>query len=546
MFRRIIIVIWFGCLMNFSFAQNVKNKSSVQRPKLVIGLVIDQMRWDFLYRYNDLYSANGFKRLLAQGFSCENTMIPYVPTYTAPGHTCIFTGSVPAIHGIIGNNWFDKSLNKTIYCTDDSTVSTVGSNSSLGKMSPRNLWTTTITDELRLSNNFKSKVIGIALKDRASILPAGHAANAAYWYDTKIGKWITSTYYMNELPAWLNKFNEKNLPDEYMSKDWNTLLPIEKYDLSANDNVDYEKSLPGEKTVNFPHKLSQITGAKYDAFEYTPFAMSYTFDLAKSAIENENLGNNNVPDFLTISISSTDYIGHSFGPNSVETEDAYLRLDNYIASFLKYLDDKIGKDNYLLFLTADHGVAHVPAFLKEHNTPAGVFTDSSIAREINDLIESKFNIKNAVQLVLNYQVYLNLNKIDKDGKNSGEIEADVIKYLKQKPYVVDAFENEKLSQASIPEPIKKMIINGYNPKRSGEIEFMIKPEYFDWTAKGTTHGSWNPYDTHIPLVWFGWNIKPGKTNNETYMTDIAATVAAMLKIQMPNGCVGKVIEEAFK
>ena len=544
MIKKIFLSLFGLCVTGFSFSQS--QTKAIAQPKLVIGLVIDQMRWDYLYRYYDLYSTNGFKRLLNEGFSCENTLIPYVPTYTAPGHTCIYTGSVPSIHGIIGNNWFDKNSNKTIYCTDDSTVSPVGSISAAGKMSPQKLLTTTITDELRLSNNFKSKVIGISLKDRASILPAGHSANAAYWFDTKTGNWITSSYYMTQLPGWMNKFNQRRLPDNYMSKDWNTLLPQSKYELSTNDNKVYERNIPGEKTTTFPHKLSGISNLKYDAFEYTPFGMTYTFDLAKSVIENENLGKNTVADFLSISISSTDYIGHAFGPNSVEIEDTYLRLDNDIAVFLKYLDDKLGKESYLLFLTADHGVAHVPAFLQEHNIPSGVFTDSSLAKEIDRLIENKFNIKNSVQLVLNYQVYLNINKIEKESNAFEDVAYEVIKYLKQKPFIEDAFETKKIAQQSIPEPIKKMMINGYNVKRSGEIQFTVAPEYFDWTWQGTTHGAWNPYDTHIPLIWFGWNIKHGITNRETYMTDIAPTMAAMLKIQMPSGSVGKVIEEVVK
>ena len=217
MIKKIFLSLFGLCLTGFSFSQS--QTKAIAQPKLVIGLVIDQMRWDYLYRYNDLYSTNGFKRLLKEGFSCENTLIPYVPTYTAPGHTCIYTGSVPSIHGIIGNNWFDKNSNKTIYCTDDSTVSPVGSISAAGKMSPRKLLTTTITDELRLSNNFKSKVIGIALKDRGAILPAGHSANAAYWYDDRPGKWITSSFYMNKLPGWVENFNAKDYPSAYMSKD---------------------------------------------------------------------------------------------------------------------------------------------------------------------------------------------------------------------------------------------------------------------------------------------------------------------------------------
>ncbi len=531
----------FFLLISFSgAAQNNK-------PKLVVGLVVDQMRWDYLYRFRDLYGAGGFNRLLNQGFSNENTMIPYTPTYTAVGHTCVYTGSIPAITGIISNGWFDKSSNRYVYCTDDSTVSTVGSVGVAGKMSPANMWTTTITDELRLSNNFRSKVIGISLKDRGAILPAGHSANAAYWYDDKPGKWITSSFYMQNLPAWVEQFNEKDLPASYMSKDWNTLLPIEKYMQSTADDKPYEGTLPGEKLPVFPHKLSAMTAPTiYSAFKTTPFSSTFSFDFAKAAIENESLGKNTVPDFLALSISTPDYIGHTFGPNSIEVEDTYLRLDNDIADFLTYLDKTVGAGNYLFFLTADHGVAHIPGFMDEHKIPAGNFNDNDIANKINESIESDFGIKKAIQTVLNYQVYLNTSLIEKEGKDLVAIKKLVIKMLKEESFVVTAFATNDLAITALPEPQKKMMINGYNPKRSGDVQFTAKPGYFDGGTKGTTHGLWNPYDSHIPLLWFGWNIKPGRSNREVYMTDITPTLAALLQIQMPNGSVGKVITELVK
>jgi predicted AlkP superfamily pyrophosphatase or phosphodiesterase len=519
--------------------------AQASKPKLVVGLVVDQMRWDYLYRFKALYGEAGFKRMLKEGFSSENNFIPYVPTYTAVGHTCIYTGSVPAISGIVGNNWFDKTTGKGVYCTDDSTVSTVGNNGRAGKMSPANLWVTTITDELRLSNNFKSKVIGIALKDRGAILPAGHSANAAYWYDT--GKWITSTHYMNALPTWVEQFNGNDLPGKYMRKDWTTLLPMNRYDLSTADDKPYENTIQGEKTVTFPHKLSSIPdNVKYESFRTTPFANTFTFDFAKAAIENEKLGSNTVTDFLAVSISSTDYIGHAFGPNSVEIEDTYLRLDKDIADFLQYLDTKLGKGNYTVFLSADHAVAHIPAFLAEHKIPGGNFEDADLRKELNQVIETDFGVRNAVQSLQNYQVYLNSNELEKQGKDVAAVKKAVIKTLQAKPFIISVFETDKLAAATLAEPLKTMLANGYNPKRSGDIQFTLKPGYFDGGNKGTTHGLWNPYDAHIPCVFFGWGVKPGKTNRETYMTDIAPTIAAMLQIQMPNGSVGKVITELIK
>jgi predicted AlkP superfamily pyrophosphatase or phosphodiesterase len=539
MLRRYFLLFTFYFFTVSAFAQ------MASKPKLVLGLVIDQMRWDYLYRFKALYGEGGFKRLLKEGFSAENTFIPYVPTYTAVGHTCIYTGSVPAISGIVGNNWFDKTTGKNVYCTDDSTVSTVGNNGKAGKMSPDNLWVTTLTDELRLSNNFKSKVIGIALKDRGAILPAGHSANAAYWYDA--GKWITSTHYMTVLPTWVNQFNGKDVAGKYMSKDWTTLLPIGSYDLSTADDKSYENAIKGEKTVTFPHKLSLIPDSiKYESFRTTPFANTFTFDFAKAAIENENLGKNTVTDFLAVSISSTDYIGHSFGPNSVEIEDTYLRLDKDVADFLLYLDTKLGKGNYTIFLSADHAVAHIPAFLAEYNIPGGNFEDADLKKELNQMIEVDFGVTKAILSLQNYQVYLNTNELEKQGKDVAAVKKTVIKALQAKPFIITAYETDKLLAVTLPEPQKTMLANGYNTKRSGDIQFILKAGYFDGGTKGTTHGLWNPYDAHIPCVFFGWGVKPGKTNRETYMTDIAPTIAAMLHIQMPNGSVGKVITELVK
>ncbi len=537
--RKLILLLCFLPVISFSLsAQTVK-------PKLVVGLVIDQMRWDYLYHFNARYGGNGFKRLLKEGFSAENTFIPYVPTYTAVGHTCIYTGSVPAISGIVGNNWFDKNTGKGVYCTDDSTVLTVGNKGKAGKMSPVNMWVTSITDELKLSNNFKSKVIGIALKDRGAILPAGHSANAAYWYDA--GKWITSTHYMNTLPTWVEQFNGKDLAGKFMSKDWTTLLPLSSYHLSTKDDMPYENTIRGEKTVTFPHKLSLIPDSiKYESFRTTAFANTFTFDFAKAAIENEGLGKSSVTDFLAVSISSTDYIGHTFGPNSVEVEDTYLRLDKDIADFLQYLDTKLGKGNYTFFLSSDHGVAQIPSFLAGYKIPGGNFEDADLKKELNLIIETDFGVKNIVQNLQNYQVYLNYNELEKQGKEVAAVKKSVIKALQAKPFIVMAFETDKLASVTLAEPVKTMLINGYNAERSGDIQFILKPGYFDGGNKGTTHGLWNPYDAHIPCVFFGWGVKPGKTYREVYMTDIAPTLAAMLQIQMPNGSVGKVITELIK
>lgn len=527
------------------FIAGAANAQKPGKPKLIVGIVVDQMRQDFLYRFYDRYSPGGFKRLMNEGFNCENTFIPFTPTFTAPGHASIYTGSVPSLNGIISNSWYNKETKNTVYCTEDSTAKTVGSTSVAGEMSPRNMWSKTIADELRLSTNFRSKTIGIALKDRGAILPVGHSANAAYWFDNSSAGWISSTYYIESLPAWMTQLNAKKLPDAYLAKNWNTLYPIETYIQSTADAKPYEGSVPGEDGT-FPHKTDAIKTNRYESFRVTPHGNTYTLDAAKAAIEGEALGSRGVTDLLAISFSSPDYIGHTFGPNSVEIEDTYLRLDKDLADFFTYLDAKIGKGQYLLFLTADHAVAHVPAFSKENKIPAGVSNSSAMRRALNDSLQKEFGAGSYILSVSNYQVHLNNDLIKANKLERDAVKRTIIKTLLSQPGVMKAVDLENLASANLPQQLQMILANGYNQKLSGEIQFVYKPGWFEGGEKGSTHGSWNPYDSHIPLLWYGWNIKKGKTNREIYMTDIAPTVAALLQIQMPDASIGKVVEEVVK
>jgi predicted AlkP superfamily pyrophosphatase or phosphodiesterase len=521
---------------------------NIQRPKLVVGIVVDQMRWDFLYRYYARYAENGgFKKLLHQGFSCENTMIPYAPTVTACGHTCIYTGSVPAITGITGNLWWDFELQKSVYCTEDASVKTVGNNTESGLQSPRNLLTTTICDELRLATNFRSKVIGIALKDRGGILPAGHSANAAYWYDLKTGDWITSTYYMNDLPAWVKNINAQKSVDNYYKQGWNTLYPLNSYVQSTPDEKSYENKTFGADAKGFPYNLNKFIGNNYNVVEATPFGNTLTAELAKAAITNEQLGTDSITDFLAVSFSATDYVGHSFGPNSVETEDTYLRLDKDLGEFLNFLDSKIGKDQYLVFLSSDHGVAHVPAFAIENKIPAGNINQQTLYNKMNADLKRKFGKDGLLITIENYQVSLNLPLIQSSSLKLDEIKSYLLDYLSKQEGIAQAVDLENIISTALNAKQKEMLINGYYPTRCGQIQLIFQPQWIpDFLSGGTTHGVWNPYDAHIPLLWYGWGIKPGKLNREVYMTDIAPTIAALLHIQMPSGSVGNVITEIMK
>ena len=537
-------------VVQIAFAQNHKSSiqtSNITRPKLVVGIVVDQMRWDFLYRYSARYSANGFKRLLREGFTCENAFIPYTPTVTAAGHTSIYTGSVPAIDGIVGNNWWDRQEQRSVYCSEDKIVKTVGGPDGVsGKQSPKNMLVTTIGDEIRLANNFRSKVIGIALKDRGSILPAGHSANAAYWYDVNSGNWITSTYYMNDLPKWAADFNAKKIVDKYYEGGWNTLYPINTYTQSTADEKDYENKPFGTEQKGFPYSLKQFAGKTYSSIATTPFGNSMTFDMAKAALDNEQLGKGAATDMLCVSLSSTDYVGHSFGPNSIETEDTYLRLDKDLGDFLSYLDTKVGKGNYTVFLSADHGVAHIPGFMKENKLPGGTFNETDALKQLNSLLKEKFGIDKLIVSMVNYQVHLNHITIDSSKLDETAITKTIINYLQKQEAIAQVFEINNMMETSLPAKMKDMLVNGYYPSRSGDIQIILKSGYIDGGKTGTTHGLWAPYDSHIPMVFYGWGVKHGHTNRETYMTDIAATITALLHVQMPSGCVGHVVEEALK
>jgi len=529
-------------LFSLLLAGFLAGHAQLNRPKLVVGIVVDQMRWDYLYRYYDLYTDGGFKRMLREGYSCNNTLINYLPSYTAVGHSSIFTGSVPAINGITGNDWIYTQTGKSTYCTDDDSVHSVGAAGTAGQMSPRNLLSTTITDELRLATNFQGKVVGVSLKDRASILPAGHNPTGAYWLDDNSGHFITSTYYKNELPGWVTAFNQQGLPAKLMTGQWKTLLPISKYSQSTADNEPWEGILPAAKAPVFPYDLKAAYAKDKQSLRQTPFGNTLTMQFAHAAIEGEQLGQDNVTDFLTINCASTDYSGHLVGPNAIEIEDVYLRLDKDLATFFSYLDKKIGKGNYLVFLSADHGGAHAVGFMQHNNMPAGY--TSNLRDGLNRYLQNEFHVASLVTSFLNDQVHYNHQLMENSKLDINAVKRASIHYLNRQPEIAFVMDASRPGSAGLPAPLKEMIINGYNKDRSGAIKIVYKSGMMSGHYKtGTTHGSWYTYDTHIPLIFMGWKIPHGQTNKTLHITDIAPTLAALLHIQMPSGCIGDPITD---
>lgn len=527
------------------FAQTPAKTSSTvipTKPKLVVGIIIDQMRYDYIYRYWNKFGNDGFKRLVNEGFFCRNTNYNYVPTYTGPGHTSVYTATTPAVHGIIANEWYDKSTGKNIYCAEDQTVTGVGTTANEGKRSPVNMLTTTITDELRISSNMKSKVIGVALKDRSSILPAGHTANAAYWYDGSIGSFISSTYYMKELPQWVQDFNKQERAQKLLSQPWNTLLPIEQYMESVADDNKYEFIAKGETRPVFPHNLPELMKANggLNLIRSTPFGNTLTKEFAIETIKNENMGKSAATDFIAISFSSPDYVGHSYGPNSVEQEDDYLRLDKELAELLTFLDTQIGKNNVLLFLTADHAAPEVPNYLKDLKIPAGYVDEKKMVDTLKQFLFNTYGDSLVISFT-NQQVFLNHQYIDAKKLSLQQVQEAAAAFLQPLNGVAEVITAHTMNNTAFTEGVRYLMQKGYNAKRSGDVLVNFMPGWVEYMPVGTTHGSPYSYDTHVPLIFYGWNIKQGSSAEQVYITDVSATLAMMLNIQFPNGCTGKPI-----
>jgi predicted AlkP superfamily pyrophosphatase or phosphodiesterase len=526
-----------------------KSNKKVQKPKLVVGIVVDQMRYDYLTKYADRYGEDGFNRLLNDGYSLTNAHFSYMGTYTAVGHATAYTGTTPDQHGIIGNNWYDKYLKKSIYCVNDFNYTSVGTDGKAGQKSPNRMFTTTITDQLHFGQNMRGKTIGIAIKDRSSVLPAGHTANGAYWYHGQDeNKWITSSYYMDELPQWVKDFNSNNKADSYISESWNTLYPIDTYKQSMADNNDFEGTFMGEATPTFPHDLPNLRkeNGNFEIIKSTPFGNTLTLDFAKAAIKGENLGKDDDIDFLAISFSSTDYVGHKYGTDAIETEDTYLRFDKDLADLFQYLDTEVGQGNYTLFLTADHGAVQVPSYLQSVKVPAPYFKWKEFNNYIEEVTQSHFGSKGLIENFSNYQIFLNKETIKKLKLNEDEVADVIAKESLRFEGVYKTVTAKTLQNTNFTSGVLEKIQNSYNQKLSGDIILLPMPGTIGERSKGTTHGSPYSYDTHIPIIFYGAGIQKGMSHKRYGVRDIAPTLATLLKIEFPNGTTGQVIEEVLK
>ncbi|SHJ55585.1 Predicted pyrophosphatase or phosphodiesterase, AlkP superfamily [Reichenbachiella agariperforans] len=525
------------------------SQEGVKRPKLVVGIVVDQMREEYLYRFYDHYSEGGFKRLMNDGFEVKNAHFNYIPTKTAPGHASVYTGTTPRVHGIIANDWYDKEEKRYRYCVEDETMTQVGGSAETGKISPVNLQTTTVTDELALFYQERAKIIGMSIKDRGAVLPAGHQPDAAYWYDTQTGEFMTSSYYKEALPKWVKKFNKQGLADSYMQGAWETFFPIEKYVESGDDNRAGERPFAGKNEATFPYDLKAYSKPR-SLIKSTPWGNTILAEFAKASLESEGLGQDEVTDFLAVSFSSTDYVGHTFGPYSKEVEDTYVRLDRDLESLFQALDEKVGKGQWTVFLTADHAVAPIPEAMKEKHMPADYWGERSAREVLNAKLNEAFGIDSLIESVSNEQLFLNHDLIGESSLTVSDVKAYLISLLKKTDGINAVYDGDDISNYSGNNYDVSMLAAGYNQHRSGDILLIINSGWIDGDPNGentgTTHGSHYSYDTHVPMLFYGWGVHKGKTYDYHPITDIAPTISMLLNIGLPSGATGQPIVEVFE
>ena len=522
-----------------------------EKPKLIVGIVVEQLRYDQLEKFRDRFSENGIRRLLNEGTYFKNASYNYMLTQSAPGHATIATGTEPAFHGITSDNWYLPLRNEMIYCTQDNTVNPVGGSFEAGLHSPVNMLASTFSDELKMATNGKAKVFSIGLKESSAILSAGHSANGVYWYDNTTGTWMSSTWYMDSLSAWVNDFNAMRLSDSYLNSSWSLLRQKEDYADCLPDSNSFEAGFGGVSF--FPYDLKKMSSKglinvkrDYSILRETPFGNSFTKDFAIRLIREEKLGRHDMTDFLAICFSSTDYIGHRFGPSSVETGDAILRLDKDIEQILNFLNDSIGKRNVLIYFTAAHGVSEIPAVLEKNRIPAGYFKQTEAMQLLKSYLNAAYGQGDWVKGYYEKQIFLNRILIEDAKITLEDIQKKVSRFMVQfsgvaSAYPYTAFETNDFSNGNL-----KRIMNSFTPQRSGDVIITLNPGWVEKNDYVTDYNSPYEYESHVPLIWFGWTVNRATVTRKVNLTDIAATLSSLCKVPYPDACTGEPLIELMR
>ncbi len=539
--KKAFFLLAFTLLSGIIFAQN-------EKPKMVVGIVVDQLKQEYLWRFENHFLEDGLRRLMVEGFVAKNAHYNYSMTNTGPGHASIYTGTTPAHHGIVSNSWYNRGMGKSLYCAEDSTVQAVGGSIRNGLISPANLYSSTITDEIKWATQKQAKVIAMSIKDRGAALPGGHLSDGSYWYDSATGNMMTSTYYMSELPEWVKNFNARQWPNQYLNGSWSPSKDLSLYKESGDDDSPYERGFRGKDTPTLPYNLSELrkTNGNLGMLPNTPFGNSLITEFALSAIEAEQMGEDNITDFIAISYSSPDYIGHNFGPQSKEVQDTYIKLDAELSRLFNALDQKIGKGNYLVFLSSDHGVAENSIRMKNEAFRIDNLDSKAFGQYIESATKARFGDAEWFEVSSGLDLFLNHDVVEAQGIDLYDIQLFVAQKAMQYPGVHYALTGTDLLRQSYDQHIPSLIQMAYHPKESGDVKLVMQPGWQGYGGKGTGHGSPWTYDTHIPIMFYGWGVQPGSTVRKINITDIAPTLSMMLDIRLPNAATGQPIMEIFE
>ena len=549
-----------GC--TFKADVRVEPKSVVKRPKLVVGIVVDQMRADYLTRFGlwdkpgacGVFGEGGFRRMAEQGFVCRDHHFGYAPTYTGPGHASVYTGTTPAVHGIVANDWFDRSLGASVYCASDDQTFGVGNEGidantshygTAGQMSPSRMRATTLGDELKMATGGQAKVFGVSMKDRGAILPAGHAADGAFWfYGKDLGHFISSSWYGNTLPAWLVAFNNEGRAEALMAEGWYRLCDAGEYLECLPDNNPYEGAFNGALKATFPYDLEALKAENggFDLLKGTPGGNTLIVDVALAAIDGEALGQDEVTDVLALSFSATDYVGHRVGPHAQETKDMYLRLDQELARLFQGLDERVGEGQWTAFLTADHAGANVPSHAKSLGMPTGYWKPGNMVDRVELELQARYGNPYPDRWILresNDQLFLNHPALDARGLDRDEVARFTAQRCATEPGLGKVVAACDAPAMAATDPLVERLVRGHIPGHSGDVLLMPLPGWINYGLTGTTHGSAYAYDTHVPAMFLGCGVRHGQTFERTFIRDIAPTLAQIMHAPYPNGTTGE-------
>jgi hypothetical protein len=548
--KRTLAIIYFFIISFVISAQSAYIPPD--KPKLVIGIIVEQLRYDQLERIRDILPDNGLKRMVNEGTYYRNVSLDYLSTQAAPGYATISTGATPSVHGIISDSWFHPFNDQMIFCVEDPASNAVGGTYETGLFSPVNLLSSTFADELQMATCGAAKVYGIGMKEIGAILTAGHAADGAFWYDNRTGTWMSSTYYCSKLPDWLMDLNAMLMPAHYLSQPWNTLMTPSLYPGCQPDSSAMERGFNNQawfpydlKAMSTQGKLLNIT-RDYSVLRETPFADDFTTELALRLIDNEQLGQDDVTDYLAITYSATDYIGHRFGPSSVEASDALARFDRNIGLLIDKIDKTLGKKNVLVYFVSAHGVSEIPAVLEKSRIPSGYFRVNQSLQLLRSYLNAVYGQGDWVKGFFDSQIFLNRDLIEDADINLEDIQKKVARFMVQFSGIATAASTSAFEMSDFAGGLLVKMNNDYNPQRSGDVMIALNPGWVEKTDDVTGHNSPYEYDSHVPLIWYGWTASKASVTRSVSTRDIAGTLSVLCKIPIPNSASGDPLHELFR